>query len=44
MELKWFDALQFSSGVCQDLSDFSQSGDAHCSADSIHFAISCFLD
>ena len=34
-----FNVLQFSSGVNESPSCFSGSSDAHCSADSVHFAI-----
>ena len=39
-----FNVLHFSSSVNETPSDFSQSGDAHCSADSVHFAVLCLLD
>ena len=39
-----FNVLLFSGSVNKTPSNFSQPSDAHCSADSVHFAVLCLLD
>ena len=39
-----FNVSQLSGGVDEAPSHFSGSSDAHCSADSVHFAVLHFLD
>ena len=39
-----FNVLHFCNGVDKASSHFSRSGDAHCSADAVCFAVLCLLD